>query len=106
MTFLAIDPREGMIGLQNHDDNSKVAFRNIRVMPINNETIYESLADYFAVSEERESIDVLMLTTTHGFRHGPAIEASQEVMTALSSTTGVKCRYYRRSLRIDPGKPR
>ena len=78
---------EGMIGLQNHDDNSKVAFRNIRVMPLGESEAAESLAEHFAVEEELEPINVLMLTATHGFRHGPAIDASKEVMGSLSKTT-------------------
>ena len=78
---------EGMIGLQNHDDNSKVAFRKIRVMSLGETGGSQSLADHFAVDEEREPIHVLMLTTTHGFRHDPAIETSKEIMGALSQTT-------------------
>ena len=78
---------EGMIGLQNHDDNSKVAFRNIRVKPLDASNSLQSLAEYFAVEEERDPINVLMLTTTHGFRHGPAIDMSKEVMGSLSQTT-------------------
>ena len=38
-------------------------------------------------SEQKDPIYVLMVTTTHGFRHGPAIEAQKEVMLALSDTT-------------------
>ena len=79
--------REGMIGLQNHDDNSIVAFRNIRVKPLSDEGAPENLAEHFAVEEAREPINVLMLTTTHGFRHEPAIEKSIEVMNALETTT-------------------
>lgn len=78
---------EGMIGLQNHDDNSKVAFRNIRVKPLEGMEAAKSLAEHFAVTEEREPINVLMLTTTHGFRHGPAIDQSKLVMESLSQTT-------------------
>lgn len=78
---------EGMIGLQNHDDNSIVAFRNIRVKPLPETNAPQSLAEHFAVTEEHDPINVLMLTTTHGFRHGPAIDMSKEVMGALSQTT-------------------
>ena len=79
--------QEGFIGLQNHDDGSRVAFRNIRVLPLVDEAYPESLAELFAVEEERDPIRVLMLTTTHGYRHEPAIKVSKEVMKALASTT-------------------
>ena len=79
--------RQGMIGLQNHDDNSRVSFRNVRVMPLPDTDSPESIAEHFAVEEERDPINVLMVTATHGFRHGPAIEKSTEIMTALSATT-------------------
>ncbi len=78
--------REGFIGLQNHDNGSRVAFRNVKVRPIEGD-IHESLADLLATSEAYEPIRVLMLTATHGFRHGAAIEAQKEVMMALSQTT-------------------
>ena len=80
--------REGHIGVQNHDDSSKVWFRNIRVKPTpESATPAETLAELFAVEDEVEPIRVLMLTTTHGFRHGPAIDAAKEVMASLSQTT-------------------
>lgn len=78
---------EGMIGLQNHDDDSKVAFRNIRVMPLPDSGAPQSLAEHFATPEGQAPLNVLMITKTHGFRHGPAIDKSKEVMTALSATT-------------------
>lgn len=78
---------EGMVGLQNHDDKSKVSFRNVRIKSISDANAAMSLAEHFAVEEERDPINVLMVTATHGFRHGPAIDASKEVMTALSKTT-------------------
>ena len=86
--FIGERSREGYVGLQNHDDSSKVWFRNIRVKPLPESTpAPESLAEMFAVEQEREPIRVLMVTATHGFRHGPAIDAQKEVMTALSETT-------------------
>ena len=86
--FIGDRSREGYIGLQNHDDSSKVWFRNIRVKPLpENTPAPESLAEMVAVDEEREPIRVLMMTATHGFRHGPAIAAQKEIMTALSQTT-------------------
>ena len=78
---------EGMIGLQNHDDNSLVSFRNIRVKSLGDSGAPASLAEHFAVTEERDPINVLMISTTHGFRHGPAIDMSKTVMEALGTTT-------------------
>lgn len=78
---------EGMIGLQNHDDNSKVSFRNIRVKSLGDSGAPASLAEHFAVTEERDPINVLMVSTTHGFRHGPAIDMSKAVMEELETTT-------------------
>ena len=81
--------REGFIGFQNHDDSSRVAFKNVRIRPIQ-EDVYESLAEMMATSETHEEIRVLMLTATHGFRHGAAIEAQKEAMMALSQTTELR----------------
>ena len=81
--------REGFIGFQNHDDSSRVAFRNVRLRPLQQEA-YTSLAEMLAISETRENIRVLMLTATHGFRHGAAIEAQKEVMMALNETTELR----------------
>ncbi len=87
--FVGSRSREGFIGLQNHDYVSRISFRNVRVRPIEDaETIPpESLADVFAVDESVASIRVLMLTATHGYRHGPAIEAAKKTMAELSKTT-------------------
>lgn len=81
--------REGFIGFQNHDDSSRVAFKNVRIRPIQ-EDVYESLAEMMATSETHEEIRVLMLTATHGFRHGAAIDAQKEAMMALSQTTELR----------------
>lgn len=78
---------EGMIGLQNHDDDSKVSFRNIKVMPLPDSGAPQSLAEHFATTDDQAPINVLMITATHGFRHGPAIDKSKEILTALSATT-------------------
>ncbi len=78
---------EGMVGLQNHDNNSIVSFRNIRVKSLGDSGAPASLAEHFAVTDEVEPIDVLMISTTHGFRHGPAIDMSKAVMEELSGTT-------------------
>lgn len=87
--FIGDRSTEGYVGLQNHDDNSKVWFKNIRVRPLapGSEGSATTLAELFKVDDNRDPIKVLMLTTTHGFRHGPAIEASKAVMTALNETT-------------------
>ena len=79
--------REGYIGVQNHDPNSTTWFRNIRVTPQPAEAYPERLADLFRVEEERDSIRVLMVTATHGFRHGPAIDTAKAVMKELEETT-------------------
>ncbi len=81
--------REGFIGFQNHDDSSRVAFKNVRIRPILEEE-YESLAKMMAIPESSEEIRVLMLTTTQAFRHGAAIEAQKEIMTALSRATSIQ----------------
>lgn len=87
--FMGDRTREGYIGVQNHDDGSQVWFRNIRVKsyPEGSIDTPESLGDLFAVDAETEKIRVLMVTTTHGFRHGPAIDKAKEVMAELSQTT-------------------
>lgn len=79
--------REGYIGLQNHDDVSKVWYRNVRVRPLDMPNAPESLAEHFAQANTVDPIRVLMVTTTHGFRHGPAIDAAKKLMTDLSATT-------------------
>ncbi len=81
--------REGFIGFQNHDDSSHVSFKNVRIRPIEDH-IHESLAEMMSTEETVEPIRVLMLTATHGFRHGAAIEAQKEVMMALSQTTELR----------------
>jgi cytochrome c len=79
--------REGYIGLQNHDPNSPVAFRNIRVTPVQAEDAPESLAELFEVEEQRAPIRVLVLTATTGWRHKEAIEATKQVLPKLDQTT-------------------
>ncbi len=87
--FMGDRSREGHIGLQNHDDSSRVSFRNIRVRPLEMPAA-ESIAQLFATPDSSEEIRVLMVTATHAFRHGPAIDAQKEVMLALSETTELK----------------
>ncbi|MDE2958061.1 MAG: ThuA domain-containing protein [Bacteroidota bacterium] len=50
----------------------------------------ELIAQQLATDGLRDPVNVLMVTTTHGFRHGPAIEAQKEVMLALSETTELR----------------
>jgi type 1 glutamine amidotransferase len=85
--FIGVRGREGYIGLQNHDDDSRVHFRNIRVRPLQVANPPEHIGDLFAVAEPREPIRVLVMTATHGFRHGPAIEATREVLADVARTT-------------------
>ncbi|NBB75491.1 MAG: DUF1080 domain-containing protein, partial [Bacteroidetes bacterium] len=79
--------REGYIGVQNHDPASTTWFRNIRVKPLPEQDYPTRLADLFAVSDNRDPIRVLMVTATHGFRHGPAIETAKELVAELETTT-------------------
>ena len=79
--------RQGYIGFQNHDPNSKVWFRNVRVKPLPDTGAPERLADLFDAPAGAEPIQVLMVTATNGFRHGPAIEEAKSVMKELEETT-------------------
>jgi len=79
--------REGYIGVQNHDPASTTWFRDIRVKPLPEQDYPTRLADLFAVSDNRDPIRVLMVTATHGFRHGPAIETAKELVAELETTT-------------------
>jgi type 1 glutamine amidotransferase len=45
------------------------------------------LAETFRVESSTPSIGVLVLTATHGFRHGPAIDMTKRVLGALDDTT-------------------
>ena len=78
--------RKGFIGVQNHDDHSKVWFRNLRVKPLPPDDYPESLADLMAMDDEREPIRVLVVTTTHGYRHA-SIETIHELLPSLNATT-------------------
>ena len=79
--------RQGYIGFQNHDPDSKVRFRNVRVKPLPDTGAPERLADLFDAPAGADPIQVLMVTATNGFRHGPAIEAAKSVMKELEETT-------------------
>lgn len=84
--FIGNRGREGYIGLQNHDDDSRVAFRNIRVTPLRVDDAPESLAELFE-APAAQPIRVLTITTTHGFRHVDAIAALNEVLPEIARTT-------------------
>lgn len=84
--FIGSRGRQGYIGLQNHDDDSRVAFRNVRVTPLNDSGAAESLAGLFDAAGQ-QPIRTLVITTTHGFRHTEAIEAMREVLPQLEQTT-------------------
>ena len=84
--FIGNRGREGYIGLQNHDADSRVWFRDIRVTPLQAQNAPERLADLFQPGGEAP-IRTLVITTTHGFRHTEAIEAIGEVLPELASTT-------------------
>ena len=77
---------EGHVGVQNHDEESRVRIRNVRAMPLDPEEIHHSLPEYVAVSEERDPIRVLTITATHGFRHG-SIATIRELLPQLAETT-------------------
>lgn len=77
---------EGYIGVQNHDENSKVWFRNIRVMPISPAETYDSLAEYVASDPAADPIRVLVITATHGYRH-ESIETIWDVLPTVAATT-------------------
>jgi len=46
-----------------------------------------TLAEAFRVESGIEPINVLVVTATHGYRHGPAIDAAKQLLTALNETT-------------------
>lgn len=84
--FFGSRAREGHVGLQNHDANSRVWFRNIRVRPLSPTEAHESLADFFASNDASDPIRVLVVTATHGFRH-QSIQTIHELLPQLSETT-------------------
>jgi cytochrome c len=85
--FFGTRAQQGYVGLQNHDPDSRVYFRNVRVTPLRVPNAPQSLADLFTTRERREPVRVLMMTATTGWRHGDAIEAAREVTEDLERTT-------------------
>ena len=85
--FIGERGREGYIGLQNHDVDSRVRFRNVRVTPLQVAGAPNSLGELLAVRETRAPIRVLMVTATTGWRHTEAIDAAKKVMAEVDKTT-------------------
>jgi len=85
--FFGERARQGYIALENHDVDSRVHFRNVRVTPLQSAGAPTSLGELFAVKDKRKPIKVLMLTATTGWRHYEAIEAAKKVMAELDKTT-------------------
>ena len=51
------------------------------------ESDWTELAQAFRVEVDRTPINVLVVTATHGYRHGPAIDAAKNLLGALNETT-------------------
>jgi glucose/arabinose dehydrogenase/type 1 glutamine amidotransferase len=85
--FIGERGREGYIGLQNHDPDSRVHFRDIRVTPLRVANPPETMGDLFAGAESAEPVRVLVVTATHGWRHHEAIAAAREVLPDVGRTT-------------------
>lgn len=85
--FFGDRARQGYIALENHDVDSRVHFRNVRVTPLQVANAPMSLGELFAVKEKRAPIKVLMLTATTGWRHYEAIDAAKKVMGEIGKTT-------------------
>ena len=81
--------QEGQIGLQSHEHGPQEALGDARVHA-RVSTYAKAIAQQLATDGHRDPISVLMVTATHGFRHGPAIEAQKEVMLALGETTELR----------------
>ena len=88
--FFGRKASEGYIGLVNHTPEFSVRFRNVRVTPLHVEHAPNSLAEMFAIHDQRAPIRVLMVTATHGFRHTYGIEGSVELMRELEKTTELR----------------
>src|SRR4051812_6166542 len=85
--FIGERARDGYVALENHDADSRVHFRDVRVAPLQVADAPASLGQLFAVKEQRAPIKVLMVTATTGWRHYEAIDAAKKVMARLDSTT-------------------
>jgi hypothetical protein len=85
--FFGRQATQGYIGLVNHTPEFSVRFRNVRVTPRTVANAPKSLGELFAVRDQRAPIRVLLVTTTHGFRHTYGIQGSIELMKELERTT-------------------
>ena len=80
--------REGYIGLQNHDPGSKVYFRDVRVRPVQNAQVFESIGEMFAA--EGEKTRTLVFTGASGERDEAAaatVETARDTLADLSGKT-------------------
>jgi type 1 glutamine amidotransferase len=87
--FFGTRGNEGFVGLES-PASSSVAFRNVRVTPLETSRDTVRLSD--ALWQRRfggsvTPIRVLVITATHGFRHTEAIDASKEVLKELEKST-------------------
>jgi cytochrome c len=85
--FFGDRARQGYVALENHDADSRVRFKNVRVTPLQSAGGPNSLGELFAVKDKRAPIKVLLFTATTGWRHYEAIEAAKKVMGELGKTT-------------------
>ena len=85
--FFGRQATEGYIALVNHTPDFAVRFRNVRVTPRATSKGPNSLGEMFAVRDRRAPVRVLMVTTTHGFRHTYGIEGAVALMRELEKTT-------------------
>jgi glucose/arabinose dehydrogenase len=91
--FLGNRATKGFIGLQNHDSDSVIWFRLVRVLPLEKDSQakqtahLQTLAEAFAVNEPQTPIRVLTVTATHGFRHQSAIDQTHALLPLLNQTT-------------------
>jgi type 1 glutamine amidotransferase len=84
--FFGTRAREGLIGLESPPGAARVAYRNVRVTPLD-AGAPERLGDALAATGSPAPVRVLVITATHGFRHTEAIDASKEVLPELARTT-------------------
>jgi type 1 glutamine amidotransferase len=82
--FIGNRAREGMIGLES-GGTGRVHFRNVRLTTVDGSSAPERLAEVPALQGPAGAapIRVLVITTTHGFRHAPSIDASREVLRGI-----------------------
>ncbi len=85
--FVGSRATRGHIGLQNHDDNSVVWIRQVRIRPLAVEgPTLTQLANAMR-TDDAETIRVLTVTATHGFRHQAAIDKLKALIPELNRAT-------------------